>query len=563
VDTALIDLIKRLGAGDMSARAELQQHPGELARTLDGIVAELENRATQLAEAESQFHALIEQSLVGIYLTTYDRFVYLNEAALEILGYAADELLGRRGPLDLVHPGDRAVVARHLQRRISGKLDAVRYSLRMVRKDGATIHLDVHGRRVLSGGRPAVLGVAVDVTERRRNRQELQRQREALLRSERLATIGELLGGVAHELNNPLTVILGQASLLTQMVPDGPVAERARRIQDAAERAARIVQTFLAVVRDTPLERTEVSLNQVVREATQLLGYQLRVATIKVVLDLSDALPVVWGDAHQLHQVVVNLLTNAYQAVRGSAPPRRIRLSTAFDAERARVVLEVADTGPGIPAAICLRIFEPFFTTKPVGVGTGLGLSVCRDILREHHGTIDLVEGSAPGATFRIVLPISVPAAAPADRDAGASPLATGASILLVDDEPEVLSTLAEILTHAGHRVETAADGVHALKRLDSRSFDVIVSDVRMPGLDGPGLYAEIERRFPSLRERIVFLTGDTMSTETREFLQRIDAVSLGKPFLVTRVIQAIQRALGRQPAGTGDDRPAGAAPRP
>jgi PAS domain S-box-containing protein len=535
----------------MSARAELRQHPGEVARALDQIVAELEDRATQLAEAESQFHALIEQSLVGIYLTTYDRFVYLNDAALQMLGYPADELLGRRGPLDIVHPGDRAVMERNLQQRLAGQLDAIRYSLRVVRMDGAIIHLDVHGRRVLSGGRPAVLGVAVDVTEQRRNRKELQRLREALLRSERLATIGELLGGVAHELSNPLTVILGQASLLTQMVPEGPIAERARRIHDAAERAAHIVQTFLVVVRDTPLAREEVSLNQVVVEAVRLLDYQLRVATIKTVLELSDALPVVWGDKHQLHQVVVNLLTNAYHAVRSIALPRRIRLSTAFDIERARVTLEVTDTGPGIPEAIRSRIFEPFFTTKPIGVGTGLGLSVCRDILHEHQGTIALVETPGSGATFRIELPVGTSSTTGADRDAGSSQLAvSGANILLVDDEPEILATLAEILTHAGHRVETAADGAAALERLDTRSFDVIVSDVRMPGLDGPGLYAEMERRFPSLRRRIVFLTGDTMSAETREFLERTGAVSLGKPFLVTKVMQAIQRALGGHPPG-------------
>ena len=143
-------------------------------------------------------------------------------------------------------------------------------------------------------------------------------------------------------------------------------------------------------------------------------------ATIKAVLDLSDALPVVWGDSHQLHQVVVNLLTNAYHAVRSSAPPRRIRLSTAFDLERAQVALEVTDTGPGMPEAIRPRIFEPFFTTKPIGVGTGLGLSVCRDILHEHHGTIALVETPGPGATFRIELPLGAPAATGADRDAGA-----------------------------------------------------------------------------------------------------------------------------------------------
>ena len=478
----------------MSARAELRQHPGEVAGALDQIVAELEQRTTQLAEAESQFHALIEQSLVGIYLTTYDRFVYLNEAALQMLGYPADELLGRRGPLDIVHPGDRAVMERNLQRRIAGELDAVRYSVRVVRVDGAIVHLDVHGRRVLSGGRPAVLGVAVDVTERRRDRKELQRQRETLLRSERLATIGELLGGVAHELNNPLTVILGQASLLTQMVPEGPIAERARRIQDAAERAARIVQTFLVVVRDTPLARAEVSLNQVAREAVQLLSYQLRVATSSLCWISSDALPVVWGDPHQLHQVVVNLLTNAYHAVRSSAPPRRIRLSTTFDLERARVALEVTDTGPGIPEAIRPRIFEPFFTTKPIGVGTGLGCPSAGTFSMSTTGRSRWSRRRGPARRSASSCPSALPPPPGVDRDAGSSPLAvSGASILLVDDEPEILATLAEILTYAGHRVETAADGAAALERLDSRSFDVIVSDVRMPGLDGPGLYAEIE----------------------------------------------------------------------
>jgi two-component system NtrC family sensor kinase len=266
------------------------------------------------------------------------------------------------------------------------------------------------------------------------------------------------------------------------------------------------------------------------------------------VLDLSDDLPVVWGDSHQLHQVVVNLLTNAYHAVRSSPTLRRIRLSTAFDLERARVVLEVTDTGPGVPEAIRPRVFEPFFTTKPIGVGTGLGLSVCRDILHEHRGTIALVETSGPGATFRIELPLGARSATGVDRDAGVGQAAPGVSILLVDDEPEILATLAEILTYAGHRVETATDGAAALERLDRRSFDVIMSDVRMPGLDGPGLYAEIERRFPSLRDRIVFLTGDTMNAETREFLERTSAVNLGKPFLVAKVMQAIQRALGGRP---------------
>ena len=142
--------------------------------------------------------------------------------------------------------------------------------------------------------------------------------------------------------------------------------------------------------------------------------------------------------------------------------------------------------------AIRPRLFEPFFTTKPIGVGTGLGLSVCRNILREHRGTIALVESPGPGATFRIELPLGAPSTTGAERDAVEGQAASGVGILLVDDELEILATLAEILTHAGHRVETATDGAAALERLDPRFFDLIVSDVRMPGLDGPGLFSEI-----------------------------------------------------------------------
>src|SRR5262249_20786759 len=157
-----------------------------------------------------------------------------------------------------------------------------------------------------------------------------------------------------------------------------------RRIADAAERAVHIVERFLAVVRDVPRERAEVSLNQIVQDAVKVLAYQYRVADTRVVLELADDLPTIWADRHQLHQVVVNLLTNAFRAVRDTRAPRRIRVGRAYEPGAERVVLEVSDTGPGVPPAVRPRIFEPFFTTKPVGVGTGLGLSVCRDILHAH-----------------------------------------------------------------------------------------------------------------------------------------------------------------------------------
>jgi two-component system NtrC family sensor kinase len=220
--------------------------------------------------------------------------------------------------------------------------------------------------------------------------------------------MGGLLASVAHELNNPLAVVIAQTALLHELNPPGPVVARAEKIAQAAERCARIVRNFLTLAREHPPERQQVCLNQVIREALELLGYPLHVDTMELRLVLADDLPLLWADPHQLHQVVVNLVTNAHQAMRGTAPPRRLTVTTSFDPSGARVALEVADTGPGIPTEIQERIFEPFFTTKPVGVGTGLGLSLCQGIIEGHGGTIGLTSTAGQGTFFRIELPVTL-----------------------------------------------------------------------------------------------------------------------------------------------------------
>src|SRR5213594_4393447 len=227
---------------------------------------------------------------------------------------------------------------------------------------------------------------------------------QRLLQSEKVATMGSLLAGVAHELNNPLAVLTGHAHLLREGAKDESLAARAEKIRAAADRCARIVRNFLALARQQPPERRDVRLDQVVQEAVELLAYELRTSNVEVVPELAGDLPVVWADAHQLHQVVVNLLANAHQAMRHMDAGRRITIRTRL--ERERLLLEVIDTGPGIPAEIQSRIFEPFFTTKPQGEGTGLGLSLCRRTLEEHGGTITVESEVGHGATFRLELPV-------------------------------------------------------------------------------------------------------------------------------------------------------------
>jgi two-component system NtrC family sensor kinase len=371
---------------------------------------------------------------------------------------------------------------------------------------------------------------------------ELHQTQAQLLQTEKIAAMGQLLAGVAHELNNPLLVIMGHSSLLVDDAEGEPVPARAAKITEAAERCARIVRNFLGLARQQPPEREPTSLNQVVRDVMEVLGYSLRVDGIEVVLSLSTALPPLSADPHGLHQVLVNLGTNAHHAMRGAPPPRRLTITTALDPAGPSAQLEVADTGPGIPPEIRARIFEPFFTTKPRGQGTGLGLSLCRGIIESHGGTLDVESEPGQGARFRVRLPLApAPAVAqPLGKEAPA-PL-RGKAILVVDDEREVAGVVAELLEADGHTVEAVGNGALALEKIQQRSYDVILCDVRMPVLDGPGLYLELQRREPDLCRRIVFITGDGLNPETQAFLEQTRAPSLSKPF----DRQAIRRVIGR-----------------
>jgi two-component system NtrC family sensor kinase len=388
------------------------------------------------------------------------------------------------------------------------------------------------------------LGRAV---ERERAAEQFQRQQDTLLQREKLAAMGSLLASVAHELNNPLAVIMMQADLLSEESKYAPQAEQAKAITQAAERCMRIVHNFLTLARQHPPERQAVALNTVVEGVMELLVYGLRVDNIEVEWQLADNLPRLWVDPHQLHQVMVNLVTNAHQALREVPLPRRLTLTTRYDPLQTCVILEVADTGPGIPPAIQARIFEPFFTTKPPGVGTGLGLPLCRGIIEAHAGSISVHSQPGQGSVFRIVLPV------PAEASTRDGPPGTGApppvhktakTILVVDDEPGITLALAYLLRRDGHTVDTAANGQLALTKLYAHAYDLMLCDLRMPGLDGPGLYRELERHHPELCQRIIFLTGDTLSPETRAFLEKTGVPRLTKPFTAAQVRQAMQRAL-------------------
>jgi PAS domain S-box-containing protein len=384
-----------------------------------------------------------------------------------------------------------------------------------------------------------------EIAERQRAEEQLQHQQEALFQREKLAAMGSLLASVAHELNNPLSVVMVQADLLCEEVRENTLPERIDLISQSAERCVSIVQNFLALARRTPPQRTQVELNAIVDEAMTLLAYALRVDDVEVHQDLADDLPPLWADRHQLHQVLINLITNAHQALRETPAPRRLGLTTCYDSLASLVILEVADTGPGIPPELQERIFEPFFTTKPPGVGTGLGLPFCRGIIEGHGGTLSVESQVGRGAVFRIKLPVeAIPVTEPTTPVPESLPPAQGKAILIIDDEPGIVSALAYLLRRDGYQVDTASNGRLALEQLQRRAYDLILCDLRMPELDGPGLYRELEGRLPHLLPRVIFLTGDTLSPEAREFLEQAGVIRLNKPFRAAEVRRIVRRAL-------------------
>lgn len=385
-----------------------------------------------------------------------------------------------------------------------------------------------------------------ELAERERAEQEIARQREALHQSEKLNALGSLLAGVAHELNNPLLVVVGRAIMLEGEVAAPELRAKVQKIRQAAERGARIVKTFLAIARQQPPAHQPVALNGLLEAAVELMGYGLRAADIATTLDLDPALPELAADADQLTQVFTNLIANAQQALVEVAPPRRLHIATRLTQAGGTVRISFTDNGPGVPEAVRSRIFEPFYTSKPVGAGTGIGLSFSYGVIAAHGGRIALESPRAGGARFVVILPLApaAPAAAPA-----ASPERVGVeprSILIVDDERDIAEMLCELLAAAGHRVDLAASGHQALRRLARRSYDAVLSDLKMPDLDGPGLYRRLQQSHPHLLERVVFISGDTLGMGASDFLAQTGRPLLEKPFVPAEVLRVVERIVNR-----------------
>jgi signal transduction histidine kinase/DNA-binding response OmpR family regulator len=370
---------------------------------------------------------------------------------------------------------------------------------------------------------------------------------EQLVHAERLATVGRMVAGVAHELNNPLAVIMGTLELLGHETLEERLADRLGRVAAEARRAVKIVRTLLALARKQPAQRSAVAVNELLAATLELMAYDPRHMTIRIVRRFRDDVPAVLGDADQLQQVFTNLLLNASQAMHEAHGAGTLTVSTDIDAVTDRVLVTVADTGPGIKPEYLSQVFEPFFTTKGDSEGTGLGLAICRRIVEQHFGRIIAESRPGAGARFTVALPAAreAPRPEPSPRVEAGGPAAS-LSVLLVEDDELVGDMLEDILTLDGHRVDRASNGREALAQLRGSRYAVIVSDVKMPDLNGTALYHALMQLDPALARRVIFVTGDVMSADTRTFLDETGALYLAKPFAVADFKAVLRRALTR-----------------
>ncbi|HWQ12209.1 MAG TPA: ATP-binding protein [Roseiflexaceae bacterium] len=376
---------------------------------------------------------------------------------------------------------------------------------------------------------------------------DLRVAQQRLVQSERLSAVGELVAGVAHELNNPLTAVLGFATILQQTAPADMQADIAP-IVEGANRARRIVQNLLTFARQREAHLEEVDLNQAVRHVLGLYGYLLRSDGVRVEERLTPGLPTTLADMTAIQQVLLNLINNARQALSGWSGERTITISTRVlpaDGGAGRLAVEVADSGPGIAPEHLPLVFEPFFTTKPVGEGTGLGLSICYGIVTQYGGEIRAASRPGEGARFTVELPVRsgegqllAPSAQPAVQPGHA------ARILVIDDEPPVGALIERLLGGRGYHTRVCLSAAEALALLERDCYDVVISDIKMPGLGGAQVYEELARRRPQMTRRLLFISGDTISHSTREFLDAAGCAFLEKPFDVQELVATVQRLL-------------------
>ncbi|MBN1375587.1 MAG: PAS domain S-box protein [Dehalococcoidia bacterium] len=499
-----------------------------------------------LKRSEERFRTVLEDMDNGYFeLDSHGHYTFVNDAMCKILGLSRAEIVARHFS-KFVDPSDTKFID-------SSRVMIGDVATRGVTRSGVfgTIVKGEGSRRIIgisaspmrdaAGAITGVRGITRDITDRIKIEQQL-------LIASKLASIGELAAGVAHEINNPLTAIMGFSQLLIEEegLP-GRIKSDLEKIYNQSQRAARIVQNLLTFARNYTPEKNIIDINELIQKTLELRIYEHSVGNIEVIKELQDGLPGISADEHQMQQVLLNIIINAEHSIAVNQKAGSIKIVTGQVEDKVRIA--VTDDGPGIPGEILNRLFDPFFTTKDVGQGTGLGLSVCHGIITNHGGRIYAESVMGEGATFVIELPVSKassgrPAGEPAKLQKCINGSAAGKKVLVVDDETVIRDILTRVLSERGYSVDSASSGQEGLQKIESSEYDVYLLDIKMPGIDGGDMYEIIGSRYPHLTARVIFITGDTVTKTTLDFLESTRRQYFGKPLDFVKLINTVDEMV-------------------
>ncbi|HSH93439.1 MAG TPA: ATP-binding protein [Roseimicrobium sp.] len=498
---------------------------------------------SKVVAAEERYRSLFDQASEGIIITTTDdlRILELNQAAKRFLGIS--RLDNTIQPLHTFCEIAKSAKAPKTGSEWYAFLRQ-RRQMSLVRRDGGATSVEVDGAIIKFEGRPAFQFFLREMTERAKLEQQLRQ-------AEKLSALGQMISGVAHELNNPLAVIKGYVDLiLSRHELKETTRADLEKVAQESNRAAKLVSNFLSFAREQPAHRSMADLNELVRRVTSLRQFNIRVAAVDLALELDPKLPQTLTDADQIQQVLLNLINNAIQAMLEAPLPRVLTIQSTIKDNL--ITLAVQDNGPGVPPDIIARIFEPFFTTKEVGTGTGLGLSIAHSILTDHQGRIFYENAPKGGARFVMEIPVQelpVAPAVPEKRETEAvdalPPIDPhSVKILILDDEKSIAELLGEMLGLLGYQPTLSNSAPLALELVRDNDYDVILSDFRMPIMDGRQFYEQAVRLKPRLARRIIFLTGDVVNEDTLEFIESTGTLHLAKPFQLKRIEESVEKIL-------------------
>ncbi|MCA1615378.1 MAG: PAS domain S-box protein, partial [Acidobacteria bacterium] len=504
---------------------------------------EIEER---LRRSEEQYRALFDRANDLIYTVDMDgRYTSVNRAAEKLTGYAREEAAGMTWA-QLVAPEYHDLTRRMIARKLAGEEEVTCYEVEIVTKDGRRVPVEINSGLIHDAeGRPAGMqGIARDVTWRKRAEADIQARAEQEAETEKMRSLGQLSAGVAHNFNNALTAILGRTQLLLRQATDERQRRSLKVIEIAALDAAEIVRRVQTFARRAPAAGFDpVPLSRLLADTVQLTRTRweddARAAGVRYDVSFTNdagAGDTVFASASELREVFVNLIFNAVEAMPGGG-----RLTLRERAEGDWLVVEVADTGAGVAEELRERVFEPFFTTKGPQ-GSGLGLAVSYGIVKRHGGTIEAAGAPEGGTVFTVRLPRRARAAAPREGAHAEAPAA--ALVLVVDDDPEVRDVLADLLRELGHEAVAVGGGATALELLARRDFDLLVTDLAMPEMDGLTLAARVRALAPATR--VVLSTGYDQSAPAEALRAGVNVRVISASWGGTFYSRALQDAIAR-----------------